>query len=113
MSVEAISGTLPAAATTSWAMAGTMAEQLKGSKMLGQALNYTQEHPIRIILGAAGLYLGPGGVLALPLRAIGFGALGPLAGSIAAYWQSTYYGGYVAAGSVFSILQWLGMTVGV
>ncbi|KAI5810426.1 hypothetical protein BZA77DRAFT_327963 [Pyronema omphalodes] len=47
-------------------------------------------------------------LLANPLATVGFGSLGPVAGSIAAAWQSTI-GGLVAAGSAFAILQSLGM----
>jgi len=43
-----------------------------------------------------------------PLAMVGFGSLGPVAGSLAAAWQSTM-GGTVAAGSAFSILQSWGM----
>ncbi|XP_064621100.1 interferon alpha-inducible protein 27, mitochondrial-like [Lineus longissimus] len=55
---------------------------------------------------------GVGGLLSLVgvpllLGAIGFGAAGVTAGSLAALWQSTM-GGTVAAGSLFSILQSIG-----
>ncbi|KAJ7432111.1 hypothetical protein B0H11DRAFT_2127488 [Mycena galericulata] len=42
-----------------------------------------------------------------PLAVIGFGSMGPIAGSIAAAWQATI--GNVAAGSLFAILQSVGM----
>ncbi|KAI9790612.1 MAG: hypothetical protein M1816_004944 [Peltula sp. TS41687] len=42
------------------------------------------------------------------IHALGFGAMGPVEGSFAAAWQSTY-GGFVEAGSLFSYLQKLGM----
>ncbi|EON65862.1 hypothetical protein W97_05104 [Coniosporium apollinis CBS 100218] len=42
------------------------------------------------------------------IHALGFGVLGPVEGSFAAAWQSTY-GGMVEAGSLFSYLQKLGM----
>ena len=53
------------------------------------------------ILTAAGLFA---------LGAIGFAATGPVAGSIAAIIQSTVYGGAVASGSVFAILQSIAMS---
>jgi len=42
-----------------------------------------------------------------PLAMIGFGSMGPIAGSIAASWQATI--GNVAAGSLFAFLQSVGM----
>ncbi|KAJ6540892.1 hypothetical protein DFH09DRAFT_1368526 [Mycena vulgaris] len=42
-----------------------------------------------------------------PLAVIGFGAMGPIAGSIAAGWQAAI--GNVAAGSLFAFLQSVGM----
>ncbi|KAJ7752219.1 hypothetical protein DFH07DRAFT_1061729 [Mycena maculata] len=42
-----------------------------------------------------------------PLAVIGFGSLGPIAGSIAAGWQAAI--GNVAAGSLFAFLQTVGM----
>jgi hypothetical protein len=39
------------------------------------------------------------------LGVIGFAVTGPVAGSIAAIIQSSFYGGTVAAGSLFSIAQ--------
>ncbi|CCX16664.1 Protein of unknown function [Pyronema omphalodes CBS 100304] len=47
-------------------------------------------------------------LLANPLAIAGFGALGPVAGSIAAAWHSAI-GGSVAAGSAFAMLQSMGM----
>ncbi|TFK64033.1 hypothetical protein BDN72DRAFT_846988 [Pluteus cervinus] len=47
-----------------------------------------------------------------PLEMIGFGPLGPIAGSLAAQWQAAM-GGQIAAGSAFAILQSWGMTYGV
>lgn len=44
----------------------------------------------------------------MALSAIGFGSAGIIAGSLAATWQSTVYGGFVAAGSLFSVLQSIG-----
>ena len=47
------------------------------------------------------------------LDIIGFGTLGVKAGSLAAYVQSTVYGGNVVAGSLFSSLQSSAMTGGI
>ena len=47
------------------------------------------------------------------LDLIGFGTLGVKAGSLAAYAQSTVYGGNVVAGSLFSSLQSSAMTGGI
>ncbi|KAI9828389.1 MAG: hypothetical protein M1832_002817 [Thelocarpon impressellum] len=55
--------------------------------------------------------LGPAWPLTLPLKALGFGSLGLVAGSTAAWLQSTQYGAYVPAGSLFSLAQWAGMTL--
>ncbi|KAH9228262.1 hypothetical protein K456DRAFT_57543 [Colletotrichum gloeosporioides 23] len=44
-------------------------------------------------------FLGP--ILAV----IGFGALGPIGGSFAAWFQSVFYGGFVPAGGLFALLQ--------
>jgi len=52
------------------------------------------------LLGIIGL-----GVLGL----IGFSPIGPVAGSLAAVIQSTVYGGAVASGSLFAILQGIAM----
>jgi hypothetical protein len=43
------------------------------------------------------------------LGAIGFSPIGPVAGSLAAGIQGTCYGGAVASGSIFSILQSVAM----
>ncbi|TFK64032.1 hypothetical protein BDN72DRAFT_846986 [Pluteus cervinus] len=43
-----------------------------------------------------------------PIAMMGFGQIGPVAGSLAATWQSTM-GGSVATGSLFAILQSWGM----
>ena len=44
------------------------------------------------------------------LGIIGFAVAGPVGGSLAAYIQSAYYGGAVAAGSWFAIAQSIAMT---
>jgi hypothetical protein len=53
------------------------------------------------------------GILALltpwALEVFGFGELGPTAGSLAAIWQRTYYGGDVPKRALFGYFQRLGM----
>ena len=61
-------------------------------------------------LGAVGAGVVVGGPAAL--GALGFGASGVVAGSWAAWWMSMY-GGKVAAGSIYAILQGVGATGGV
>ncbi|KAK5135237.1 hypothetical protein LTR08_005487 [Meristemomyces frigidus] len=71
---------------------------------------FASEHPVLTGVFCAVVALG---VLVLLWPAIvevlGFGELGPIAGSFAAGWQSLY-GGRVPYGSIFSYLQRLGMT---
>ncbi|KAE8853492.1 hypothetical protein HRS9122_00484 [Pyrenophora teres f. teres] len=75
-----------------------------------EAANKTEgfviEHPIMCTVIALG-------VLAIiapwVLEALGFGELGPVAGTFAAWWQRTY-AGLVPKGSLFSFFQRLGMT---
>ncbi|KAF8242548.1 hypothetical protein K440DRAFT_664674 [Wilcoxina mikolae CBS 423.85] len=66
-------------------------------------INHVKEHPWQAGIITVGLVL-----ILNPIGLAGFGALGPVAGSLAAAWQATY-GGYVVAGSLFSVLQMLGM----
>ncbi|KAL8887904.1 MAG: hypothetical protein Q9215_004583 [Flavoplaca cf. flavocitrina] len=73
-------------------------------KHLKDISNWVRAHPYR----AFGLFGGItilGLTLAIPaiLEIVGFGALGPVGGSIAAGWQSSL--GLVAAGSPFAFLQ--------
>lgn len=46
------------------------------------------------------------------LRVIGFSSIGPVAGSLAAFIQSFFYGGAVASGSIFAFMQSTAMTLG-
>jgi len=79
---------------------------LAGSKL---ALNYARTHRVQTAVAATSLaltpILGPGWIVALPLKAVGFGAGGVAGDSLAAAAQSGFYGGYVPAGSVFAGLQ--------
>ncbi|PGH14370.1 hypothetical protein AJ80_05960 [Polytolypa hystricis UAMH7299] len=61
-----------------------------------------------IVLAAIKLLPGP---VAGSLGLLGFGPLGPIAGSAAAWYQATFLGGLIGAGSLFSLLQWLAMTI--
>ena len=67
--------------------------------------SYVQTHPFHVAAAAIGIGLPIVSSSVLPL--LGFGALGPGAGSIAAGWQASI--GNVAAGSLFSTLQSAGM----
>ncbi|EHK19938.1 uncharacterized protein TRIVIDRAFT_155768 [Trichoderma virens Gv29-8] len=73
---------------------------------------YVKEHPVEIAATVL-LSLFAFGVLVrlapLVLELLGFGELGPTAGSFAALWQSTYRG-HVAEETLFSFFQRLGMT---
>ncbi|KAH9171479.1 hypothetical protein EDB89DRAFT_1971384 [Lactarius sanguifluus] len=57
----------------------------KAAQVVGDVWEYAKEHPV-----------------------LGFGELGPIEGTFAAWWQSTY-NGYVPAKSLFSFFQRLGM----
>ena len=94
---------------------------------------HAKAHPYRagwmvLSLGLAPI-LGLGWVTAALLRVIGFGPLGPLAGeccglpqccsdinetcpagSLAAWYQATWLGAYIPAGSLFSMMQRWAMT---
>ncbi|KAL2163255.1 hypothetical protein VTH06DRAFT_5311 [Thermothelomyces fergusii] len=78
----------------------------------GDLWEYVRAHPYEAAATVL-LTLVSLGVLArlLPLivRALGFGQLGPVEGSFAAWWQRLY-GGYVPKGSLWSFLQRMGMT---
>ncbi|AEO59715.1 hypothetical protein MYCTH_2308206 [Thermothelomyces thermophilus ATCC 42464] len=79
---------------------------------LRELWEYAKAHPYETAATVL-LTLVSLGVLArlLPLivRALGFGELGPIEGSFAAWWQRLY-GGYVPKGSLWSFLQRMGMT---
>jgi hypothetical protein len=73
-------------------------------KATHEAYAFAKEHPIYTSILALGVL-----VVMAPwvLEVLGFGALGPIEGSFAAYWQSLY--GDVPAGAVFGYLQRMGM----
>ncbi|KAF7114689.1 hypothetical protein CNMCM5793_009640 [Aspergillus hiratsukae] len=73
-------------------------------KATHEAYDFAKAHPIYTTI----LALGVLAVLApWVLEVLGFGELGPIQGSFAAYWQSLY--GDVPAGAVFGYLQRMGM----
>jgi hypothetical protein len=65
---------------------------------------YVQDNPVRFALHVAGAVIGVAAFAIVPiLGAVGFGALGPVAGSAAAGWQASI--GAVEAGSLFALCQ--------
>jgi len=71
------------------------------SSFLSRAGSYVRAHPVLFGLQVAGAGVAAASVIALPI--LGFGAAGPVAGSIAAGWQSSL--GVVQAGSLFAWCQ--------
>lgn len=76
-------------------------------KATHEAYEFAKEHPVYTTILALGVL-----VVMAPwvLEVLGFGALGPIEGSFAAYWQSLY--GDVPPGAVFGYLQRMGMVWG-
>jgi len=74
-------------------------------KAIDEAVDFAHEHPYFCALVAVGVL-----AILMPwvLEALGFAELGPIEGSFAAWWQSTYRG-YVTQKSLFSFFQRLGM----
>ncbi|PWY65481.1 hypothetical protein BO83DRAFT_440303 [Aspergillus eucalypticola CBS 122712] len=84
-------------------MAGPAADALMKAKEA--AVEFAKDHPVFATL----LALGVLAILApWVLKILGFGELGPIAGSFAARWQTTY-SGYVPRGALFTYFQRLGM----
>lgn len=77
----------------------------KAEQVAMDVWGFAKEHPVFCAVVALGILviLAPWAV-----GVLGFGELGPIEGTFAAWWQSTY-GGYVPAGSLFSFFQRLGM----
>ncbi|KAM7190796.1 hypothetical protein V8F20_009592 [Naviculisporaceae sp. PSN 640] len=74
--------------------------------------NFKRDHPVAfaglLTIIAVGILV----VLApVVVEALGFAELGPVEGSFAAWWESTY-AGFIPKGSLFSYLQRLGMVWG-
>ena len=74
-------------------------------KGVGQTIDNAKKHPYRFTSIVLGLTTGITCSIILPV--LGFGALGPVAGSIATGWQSSI--GVVSSGSLFAFLQGAGM----
>jgi len=71
---------------------------------LGKFAQYVEDNPVRFGFQVAGAVVSTAAVVAVPiLGAIGFSALGPVAGSVAAGWQASM--GVVEAGSLFALCQ--------
>ena len=98
------------------------------------AMEYGKAHPYQTVFTAVSVgltpFLGAGWMTAPLLKLIGFGPLGPIAGekslhsflplsitdmiytigSMATWYQATWLGAYIPAGSVFATFQSLAMT---
>ncbi|KAI9457774.1 hypothetical protein BJY52DRAFT_1271207 [Lactarius psammicola] len=77
----------------------------KSAQVVRDVWGFVKEHPVFFAVVALGIL-----VIMAPwaLEVLGFGELGPIEGTFAAWWQSTY-AGYVPKGSLFSFFQRLGM----
>ncbi|KAF9451955.1 hypothetical protein P691DRAFT_662054, partial [Macrolepiota fuliginosa MF-IS2] len=76
--------------------------------------NIIDNHPelLAFVIFAVAMLLLPEIQILRPIVSIfGFGPLGPVKGSAAAWLQSKFWGGSVARGSWFAILQKVGMTL--
>ncbi|TVY52331.1 hypothetical protein LCER1_G007903 [Lachnellula cervina] len=84
-------------------MGKTMADA--SEKAIAEAVGFARDHPYFCALIAVGVL-----AILMPwvLEALGFAELGPVEGSFAAWWQSTYRG-YVTKDSLFAFFQRLGM----
>lgn len=72
--------------------------------ILGKFQRYVQDSPARFALQVVSATVGVAGLITIPvLGAIGFGALGPVGGSLAAGWQAS--AGAIEAGSLFAFCQ--------
>jgi len=77
----------------------------KAANVIEEVWHFAEDHPVFVAVVALGILV----VLApWAIAALGFGELGPIEGTFAAWWQSTY-GSSVPAGSLFSFFQRLGM----
>ncbi|KAF7504778.1 hypothetical protein GJ744_001711 [Endocarpon pusillum] len=91
------------------AMSGAMKEA--SDKASAAASDFVHQHPVFTAAVAVVVAIGILVLLApWAVEALGFGELGPVEGSFAAWWQSTFPD--VEAGSFFSYLQRLGMRWG-
>ncbi|KAI9778678.1 MAG: hypothetical protein M1816_003927 [Peltula sp. TS41687] len=78
------------------------------SRVTAAAGSYIRAHPYLFALQATGILVSTASMVALPvLGAVGFSAVGPVAGSVAAGWQASL--GVVEAGSLFAWCQSVAM----
>ncbi|KAM6501556.1 hypothetical protein JOM56_001533 [Amanita muscaria] len=77
----------------------------KAAQVVAAVWGLAKEHPWFSALVVLGIL-----VIVAPwvIKLLGFGALGPIQGTVAAGWQSIF-AGHVPAGSLFSFFQGLGM----
>jgi len=87
-----------------------MGEAMKGAyekaaQVVEAMWGFAKDHPVFCAFVALAIL-----AILVPwaIEALGFAELGPVEGTFATWWQSTY-GGYVPAGSLFSFFQRLGM----
>ncbi|PNP42487.1 hypothetical protein TGAMA5MH_05228 [Trichoderma gamsii] len=76
-----------------------------------QLVEDAKNHPLELVATVLITVIAIGVLVALApsvLELLGFGELGPVAGTFASWWESTY-AGYIPAGSMFSFFQRLGM----
>ncbi|KAJ9130498.1 hypothetical protein NKR23_g12171 [Pleurostoma richardsiae] len=82
------------------------------SEAADKVFQFAKDHPVATAGLLTILTVGVLVVLApVVVEALGFAELGPVEGSFAAWWESTY-AGYIPKGSLFSYLQRLGMIWG-
>jgi len=73
----------------------------KATKVIEEVLQFGKDHPVFVAVVALGILV----VLApWAIAALGFGELGPIEGTFAAWWPCTY-GSSVPTGMLFSICQ--------
>ncbi|KIM79121.1 hypothetical protein PILCRDRAFT_823696 [Piloderma croceum F 1598] len=71
---------------------------------LGKFRQYIDDNPARFALQVTGAVISTAAIITVPvLGAVGFSAIGPVAGSVAAGWQAAI--GAVEAGSLFALCQ--------
>ncbi|KAL7927950.1 hypothetical protein ACQKWADRAFT_278315 [Trichoderma austrokoningii] len=76
-----------------------------------QLVQEARDHPLELAATVLITVIAIGVLVVLSpyvLELLGFGELGPIAGTFASWWESTY-AGYIPAGSMFSFFQRLGM----
>ncbi|KAH8697844.1 hypothetical protein BGW36DRAFT_397476 [Talaromyces proteolyticus] len=79
------------------------------SQIVEDFFQFARDHPVAITIFCTLIALGVLFLIApWIIEALGFSASGPIEGSFAAWWQSTYRG-YVSRKSLFAFFQRLGM----